>query len=132
MSTARRRPPRAAVIGLSAVALLVGCAQEPDPRLLAMTGKAAEGRDLFLRLDCRTCHTTNGERGIGPTFLGVFGATHELADGTVVTVDEPYVRATLRKERRIPRKGFDPVMPDYSRLTEPQVASLIEFLRALK
>ncbi|MBK6942998.1 MAG: cytochrome c [Planctomycetes bacterium] len=119
-------------LALAVAAAVYGCAEEPDPRLLAMTGKAAEGRDLFLRLDCKTCHTTNGERGIGPTFLGVFGSTHDLADGTVVTVDEPYVLATLRKQRRVPRKGFDPVMPDYSRLTEPQVALLVEFLRALK
>jgi cytochrome c oxidase subunit 2 len=96
-------------------------AQAPiDPRFKLLEAK-----------DCMTCHSIDGESGIGPTLKGIYGRHVKLADGSAVTADDAYLReAILRPNAKIVA-GFDDVMP-VPELTEEELNQIIEYLKTLK
>src|SRR5687768_8548873 len=57
-------------------------AQNPGARLYAIKG-------------CVQCHTIDGSRKIGPSFMGSWGSEIVLADGLTLRFDDAYVRESL-------------------------------------
>ena len=51
-----------------------------------------------------TCHSIDGSEGIGPTFKGIYGRTEKLSDGSTVTVDDAYMRESIRQPEREDRR----------------------------
>jgi cytochrome c oxidase subunit II len=81
--------------------------------------------------DCMTCHSIDGESGIGPTFKGIYGRMTRLTKGSIVTADDAYLReAIVNPEAKIV-DGFDDVMPK-PELTEEELNTIIEYLKKLK
>ncbi|NLE87681.1 MAG: cytochrome c oxidase subunit II [Myxococcales bacterium] len=91
------------------------------------------GEQLYRRQGCAACHSVDGSVQVGPTWKGIFGATHAMTDGTSVVVDENYLReAILEPQARI-RQGFPPSMPTYKgKLEDYQLTALIEYIKTLK
>jgi cytochrome c oxidase subunit 2 len=81
--------------------------------------------------DCMTCHSIDGEPGIGPTFKGIYGRTTKLTNGAVVTADDVYLRESIVKPEAKIVDGFDDVMPK-PELTEEEVNAIIAYLGTLK
>jgi len=88
-----------------------------------------EGRQLAHKLGCLGCHSEDGSKGLGPTWLGMFGRTETLNDGSTVKVDEAYFRQSIANPNAAIVQGFAPVMPAYQ-LDEQQLAALIAFARS--
>lgn len=83
-------------------------------------------------IGCRNCHSTDGSEGGGPTWLGVFGSTVPLADGSTVEADVDYIRESILDPQAKIVEGFGPIMPDLSdQLTDEQVESLVTFIMSL-
>jgi cytochrome c oxidase subunit 2 len=83
---------------------------------------------------CFSCHSVDGSPLVGPSWLGVFGSDISLADGSVVTADEAYVRQSILEPNAVIAEGFPAnVMPqDYGdRLTEEEINALIEYIKSL-
>jgi cytochrome c oxidase subunit 2 len=60
---------------------------------------AGEGEELVGRLGCRSCHSTDGSSGSGPTWQGLAGSDVRLDDGRVVTADRDYlIRSILEPD----------------------------------
>ncbi|MDX1417889.1 MAG: cytochrome c oxidase subunit II, partial [Candidatus Promineifilaceae bacterium] len=55
---------------------------------------------------CSGCHSLDGSPGAGPTWLGIFGREEALEDGTVVIVDEEYIRNSILKPNEQIVEGF--------------------------
>jgi cytochrome c oxidase subunit 2 len=96
-------------------------AQAPvDPRYKLLEAK-----------DCMTCHSIDGEPGIGPTLKGIFGRTVKLTGGSTVTADDAYLRESiLRPDAKIVAE-FDDVMP-VPELTDEELSQILEYLKTLK
>ena len=93
---------------------------------------AEAGAKLFHMRGCAQCHSADGQGSIGPTFLNLFGATHPLADGSSITVDENYVRTSILDPGSQVAAGFDNVMPTFQgRLKENEIAALIAYLKSI-
>ena len=91
------------------------------------------GRQLYASKACITCHTLDGSKLTGPSFLGAFGRIEQLADGTQVTVDEDYIRHSITNPADQVVAGYEPVMPTYSGLlTADDIDALIAFLKTVK
>lgn len=91
------------------------------------------GQQLYNQLGCATCHSTDGSMRVGPTWKGIFGQTHAMADGTRVAVDENYIRESILEPQARVRQGFTPSMPTYKgRLKDFEITALIEFIKTLK
>ena len=90
----------------------------------------AQGQRLAESLGCLACHSVDGKAGVGPTWLGLYGKTQTLADGTAVEVDEAYLQAAIRDPNAVVAQGFAPIMPAFD-LTEEELDALIAFLKSL-
>jgi len=90
------------------------------------------GRKLFQVRGCQQCHSVDGSAKTGPTMLGVFGRSQNLADGTTVTVDENYIRESILEPQARVVAGFEPVMPTYQgRLKDAEITAIIEYFKSL-
>jgi len=97
------------------------------PQAPSMT---AEGRRLFTRLNCATCHSDPRK---APALAGRFGSTVTLADGRRAVVDAEYLRESILWPRAKTVAGFPPVMPAYQgQLNESQVLDLVAYIESLR
>lgn len=89
-----------------------------------------EGKILYDRLACGSCHTTvNNERG--PTLYGIYGSTRKFKDGGTATADVNYLRQEIVDPHKRLTAGYINNMPVYEDLTEVQVLHLISYIRSL-
>jgi len=97
------------------------------------TGTAVQnGERLFSDLACITCHKADST-GRGPSLLGVFGSTVELADGRKVVADENYLRESVMNSQAKIVKGYQGIMPAFQGMvSEENLIQLIAYLKTLK
>jgi len=93
---------------------------------------ASAGAKLFADLACNTCHRPDAQ-GRGPVLEGLFGKTVTLTTGETVTVDEKYVRDSIRMPAAQVAAGFQPIMPVFPEtlVSEEQLLELIEYIKSL-
>lgn len=107
-----------------AAAEAAASAGNPDPK---------RGERLYNESGCKACHSLNGNPGVGPTWKGLFGSQVELTDGTMVTADEAYLAESINDPSAKTVHGFTPgSMPNFSYLTDAQVADLVAFIETIK
>ena len=93
---------------------------------------AQRGERLFSELACNTCHIGDGS-GRGPSLLNKFGTQEQLANGSVVNIDESYVRESILTPQMKVVAGFQPLMPTFQGLVnEESVMALIEYVKSLQ
>ena len=98
----------------------------------AATGSlASNGEKLFQDLACSNCHKADAT-GRGPSLVGLFGSTVQLAGGGTVKADEAYIRESILNPTARVASGFQPVMPTFQGLvTEEGVLQLVEYIKSL-
>jgi len=92
------------------------------------------GKALADRYGCVACHSIDGTVIVGPSWLGLYGSQATLADGTIVTVDDAYVRESILDPNAKVVKGFQPnIMPQTfgNTLTTDQINDLIAYIQSL-
>jgi cytochrome c oxidase subunit 2 len=81
---------------------------------------------------CLACHSIDGQPGIGPTFKGIYGQTQKLRDGSVVSVDDAFVRQKIvDPNAKIVAGTFEQEMPKTD-LTPEQIDQIIDYLKTLQ
>jgi cytochrome c oxidase subunit II len=81
---------------------------------------------------CSTCHSLDGQPGIGPTFKGLYGRTEKLRDGSAVTVNDAFIREKLRHpDAKVVAGTFEQEMPKTD-LTDEEIEEIIEYIQTLK
>lgn len=87
-------------------------ASKPDiDELDGMTAEA-RGEFWYTEFGCNGCHTLDGSPSAGPTWLGVYGREEELADGSTVIVDDPYLYESILNPNAHIVAGFNAgIMP---------------------
>ncbi len=92
---------------------------------------SSTGEQQFATLGCATCHTPEG-KGRGPSLVGVFGATQQLANGSTVHADEAYLRESILNPQAKMVQGYAPLMPTYQgQVSEETLVSLIAYIKSL-
>ncbi len=94
---------------------------------------AEAGKVLYTEKTCNTCHSLDGSQTLGPSFKGLFASKErKLADGTVVPIDENYIRESILQPQAKMVEGFSPIMPAFEgQLSEEDIANLIAYLKTL-
>lgn len=91
------------------------------------------GEQLSQQNACATCHSADGSEMTGPTWQGIFGAQHTMADGSTVEVDENYIRESILDPSAKVREGYqEGLMPTYQgQLNDEQISAIIEYIKTL-
>ena len=67
-----------------------------------------------------------------PDLAGLYGRPVPLADGSVVTADERYLRDAILLPRKEVAAGYAPIMPSFAgRIAEEDLLDLIAYIRSL-
>jgi cytochrome c oxidase subunit 2 len=107
--------------------LMRGLATGATPSMIEL------GRRVAVKHGCFACHTIDGRRHIGPTWLGLYDKIVQLEDGAEVRADASYLTESMMDPRAKVVRSFDPVMPTFQGLlTAAEVGALIEFIKSLK
>jgi len=91
---------------------------------------AARGEQLYTANACQTCHSLDGTRLVGPSFAGLFGKERNFADGTSTVADEEYIQESIVMPSAKIVEGYDNAMANYDYLSDGEVQSLVEFIKA--
>lgn len=88
------------------------------------------GRELAQRHGCVACHSLDGSQSLGPGWLGLYGSTEILSDGSEVKVDDAYLRESILDPAARVVQGFAPVMTAYD-LDDDSLDALLALIRSL-
>lgn len=97
------------------------------------TDPAARGEQLFADNGCYACHSISGETKIGPSLLGIYGETVELAGGDSTVVDDAYLLESILAPQAKLVAGFEEAaMPSYEGLvSESDAEALAAYIKSL-
>lgn len=91
---------------------------------------AQRGLEVAQANGCIACHTLDGSVGIGPTWLGMYGKTETLSDGTTIVVNEDYIMESITRPDAKQVRGYENLMVRYF-LPPEDLLALVEFTRQL-
>ena len=113
--------------------LVLGCGGNPDAAQFTPGSPEAIGLDIYTRMACDACHSVNATLNRGPSLNGQFGKEIRHTDGSVVIINDQYIRESIIAPRKFIAEGFPPIMPSYKPvLNEEDIANLIAYIKALK
>ena len=88
-----------------------------------------QGKEVWDTNQCGNCHGSESKRR-GPSLVGIYGKPRQMADGTVRTADDTYLREAIINPNKHVTAGYAPLMPEYSQLKEDQILKLIAYIRS--
>ena len=92
-----------------------------------------KGKKLYKDMACDACHSEDGTLKIGPTMKGQYGKEIRHIDGSVMTIDDEYIRQSLIKPLQYIAEGYTHIMPSYKPvLKDEDIDNLIAYIKALK
>ena len=92
-----------------------------------------KGQKLFIDMACNACHSVDGSLKLGPTIKSQYGKNIRHTNGSVVIIDDQYIRESLIDPLKYIAEGYTPIMPSYKPvLTDEDIENLIAFIKALK
>jgi cytochrome c oxidase subunit II len=99
------------------------------------TGTPADaGRALYQMKGCNSCHSLDGTKGVGPSFLNLYNRAGTFQDGKEYVADDQYLNvAILRSQENIVSGFLAGAMPVFEgQLTQEEVGNLIAFIKTVK
>ena len=92
-----------------------------------------QGERVAAEQGCLKCHSVDGSRHIGPTWLNLYGRAEKLTTGQTVIVDEPYMTKAMMDPGSLKVAGYQNVMPTFQgKLSPPEAAAIVEFIKSLR
>lgn len=92
---------------------------------------ALEGRKVFLKYRCISCHSAD-EHARAPVLEGLYGMRVPLAGGRSVIADESYIRESILDPSAKIVSGWTDLMPTFrGQVSEEELIELIAYFRAL-
>jgi cytochrome c oxidase subunit II len=111
------------VVVLIAVAVRGSDDEASGPPLSAL---AAQGKELSVTRSCTGCHGRNGEGATGPKWVGLFGSTVTLQDGSTLVADRAYLAESIVDPNAKLVAGYGR-MPQDS-FSDAEVQALVQYI----
>lgn len=89
------------------------------------------GEQIYSEL-CFSCHSIDGSKRVGPSFLGLWGREEEMEDGTREVVNRDYFARSVRNPASQIVKGYSNQMTAFGELDDEQIDALIQYIQTLK
>lgn len=92
---------------------------------------AAKGQQLVIDYGCVACHSTDGTVLVGPSWQGIYGSSEALEGGGAATVDDDYIRESVKEPGLKLVEGFGDLMPVLE-ISDAEIDSIIEYIKTLR
>jgi cytochrome c oxidase subunit 2 len=97
----------------------------------------AAGRNILMRNGCNACHSYDGSKIVGPSFLGIFGETQTVITGgneRQQVIDADYIRKSILEPNADVVKGYNKgLMLSYKdQISDEEISQIVEFIQTLK
>ena len=113
--------------------LIIGCQTQTASTDIRPGSPEYKGQDIFNRMACNACHSIDGSLKLGPTIKNQYGKEILHTDGSVVIIDDQYIRESLIDPLKHIAEGFTPIMPSYKPvLSDEDIENLIAYIKFLK
>lgn len=91
------------------------------------------GKILYQQKGCNACHSLNGTRVVGPSWLKIFGREGKFSDGTAYKADENYIEESIYNPNLHIVEGYPAnQMPAYAgQLSKDDIGDIIAFMKTL-
>jgi cytochrome c oxidase subunit 2 len=96
------------------------------------------GGEKIYQNQCKSCHSIDGSKSIGPTWKGLYGSRRTVLVGgspQEIAVDDEYIIESVRKPAAKMAKGFETqVMTPFgeAELPDDRMLGVIEYMKTLK
>ena len=116
---------------------VVHSSQEDFDRWMAMANDPSRfppieyGKRMYMTQGCAQCHSVDGSKVIGPSWLNLYGMTQEMNDGSKVVIDDAFIHGFLPNPVARWPVGYQPVMPPYPQLKPAQVNGIIAYMKSI-
>ncbi len=100
---------------------------------LARMSPAEQGEKLYVQKGCNACHSMDGSRLVGPSFLNLYGKKERSAEGAEIKVDENYLQESILDSNKVIVEGYPPnMMPAFEgQVNEKELDALIAFIKSV-
>jgi cytochrome c oxidase subunit 2 len=93
----------------------------------------AWGKIQWERKGCNSCHTLDGNKSKGPSWKGIWGKMEKMNNGTLVLVDEAYIKESENMPQAKIVDGFQPIMPTFQGLIKPhEFEGIVALIKSLQ
>lgn len=97
--------------------------------------KTSMGKKLAAQQGCMGCHSTDGSKGAGPTWKGLYGSKVTVTTNGkehTLTADAPYIIRSIKHPKADIVKGFHPIMPPAAGLSKRQINAIVDYIKTLQ
>jgi cytochrome c oxidase subunit II len=108
---------------------LAGCGEQTQQSTTALS-PSERGSQVVTSLGCVACHSLDGRRGVGPSWLGIYGTTRTFADGSSAVADDEYLRRSMLEPGAQVVESYDNVMLPAA-VNDAQIADIIALITEL-
>ena len=113
--------------------LIIGCQTQTALNDIQPGTPEHKGQEVFNRMACNACHSVDGSLKLGPTIKSQYGKNILHTDGSIVIIDDQYIRESLVDPLKYIAEGYTPIMPSYKPvLSDEDIENLIAFMKAIK
>jgi cytochrome c oxidase subunit 2 len=113
--------------------------EEFDAWVAAEAGLSADpverGAKWAQTFGCLACHSLDGSKGVGPTWLGMAGSERTFIDGSTAIADDAYLLNSILNPNANIVEGFPAgIMPQNfgAQMSENQISDVIAYIKSLK
>ena len=91
------------------------------------------GAQLVQAYGCPACHSVDGTKLVGPTWLGLYGTEEALEGGGTATVDAQYITESIKEPDAKVVEGFTAgLMPATLGVKDEEIPHIIEYMKSLR
>jgi cytochrome c oxidase subunit II len=101
---------------------------------IVITDPVVRGQLVVAQNGCASCHSTDGTKGIGPTWAHLYQSVVTLDNGAKVTADQTYLVNSVLQPNLQVVAGYPPNrMPNFAdSLTQKNVDDIVAYIESLK
>ena len=98
-----------------------------------LSTEGERGRRIANTSGCAACHGADGSGGVGPKFVGLYGSTVTLTDGSTVVADDVYLRRSITDPEAEMVDGYtDALIMPTSGLNADDIEAVLAYIRELE
>lgn len=110
----------------------VSAAEEVDVDSAALS-PVQLGQKIYETKLCKTCHSLDGSKLVGPSFKGLYGRKGTLQDGSAYEANDTYIKQSILEPMSQLVEGYAGGMPPYAgQLSDEEITAVIEFLKTVE